>query len=283
MAEPAVRIRSGAATDAGRVRLHNEDSFLAANPVFLVADGMGGHSRGDAASAETVRKFEALAGRDWVSSADLHETMAAAAEAVSALAGPGRAPGTTLAGVAVTQQSGRPYWLAFNIGDSRVYLLREDELEQISVDHSRRQELLEAGVAPESIEVGRNIITRALGAGRGGVPVMDQWLLPLTPGDRVLICSDGLSSEIEDAELALTLGAVDDPLDAARALVAAALEAGGHDNITAVVVDALWPAGDPADEVEDTLTGAPFGLTDDDDDDDDTFDLSRRSEDSSKE
>lgn len=262
-AEFTLEIRSGAATDTGRVRPHNEDSYLAASPLFLVADGMGGHSRGDAASAETVRHFEALAGRDWVSAADLHDTIAAASRAVDALPREGRAPGTTLAGVGLTLQGGRPYWLAFNIGDSRVYLWRDDALEQVSVDHSRRQELLEAGAVPESLGVSRHIITRAIGAGRGGVPVMDQWLLPLSSGDRMLICSDGLSSELPDEAMAVILRAHDDPQDAARALLAAALDAGGHDNVTVVVVDA---AG--ADEVEDTLTGVPS------DDDDDTLDLS---------
>lgn len=264
LAELSLAIRSGAATDTGRVRTHNEDSYLAASPVFLVADGMGGHTRGDAASAETVRHFEALAGRDWVEASDLHETMVAAARAVEALASDGRAPGTTLAGVGLTLQGGRPYWLAFNIGDSRVYLFRDGRLEQISVDHSRRQELLEQGAAPESLTVGRNIITRALGGGQSALPVMDHWLLPLTGGDRILICSDGLTSEVDDDRLRQALAELDDPLEVARALVASAVEAGGQDNVTVVVVDADSDA-DP-DDVEDTLTDVLSDFADHDDD-----------------
>lgn len=273
--EPVFRVRSGAATDTGHFRRHNEDAYLAARPIFLVADGMGGHHRGDAASAEAVRHFEVLAGRDWVGAHELHEAMSAAASGISALASDGPAPGTTLAGVALTSQSGRAYWLAFNVGDSRVYLLRNGEFEQVSVDHSRRQELLEAGVEPEAIRVGRNVITRALGAGRPGVPLLDQWLLPAQEGDRVLVCSDGLTTDVSDPLILATLRSAPDPQDAARALVAAALNAAGRDNVTAVVVDAvevttLGPAGEPDDE--DTLNDVPsFAL------DDTTEDLSHPS------
>lgn len=256
---------SGAATDPGRIRQHNEDSYLAARPVFLVADGMGGHSRGDAASAEVVRQFEALAGRSWVDAEDVQRAVAAATAGIRALAGDGPAPGTTLAGVALTQQAGRAYWLAFNVGDSRVYLLRDGRLEQISVDHSQRQELLEAGADPGSIRVGRNVITRALGAGRPGVPVMDQWLRPARRGDRVLVCSDGLNTEVTDLLILATLQASADPQSTARALVVAALDAAGRDNVTAVVVDALEVSGGEGadDEDEITLTGLELDAADD--------------------
>lgn len=249
----SVQLRSGAATDAGRVRPHNEDSYLAAAPLFLVADGMGGHRGGAAASELVVRSFEPLAGREWVTPADLHGAVSTAAAAVETLAGEGAAPGSTLAGVAVTQADDRACWLVFNVGDSRVYLLREGSLEQVSVDHSRRQELLEAGEPPESIMVGRNVITRALGGGTRGVPVLDQWLLPAERGDRLLICSDGLSTEVTRVLLSAILQSRPDPQDAARALVEAALEAGGRDNITAIVLDAVDVTGGLAGDDEDTL------------------------------
>lgn len=262
--EPVFRVRSGAATDVGRVRVHNEDAFLAAHPVFLVADGMGGHTRGDAAAAAVVRVFEELGGRSWLDVGDLHEATAAAASAIGDLAGPGRPPGTTLAGVATTRQADRPYWLVFNVGDSRIYLLRDGRLEQLSVDHSRRQEMIDAGIDPDEVRIGRNIITRALGAGRPGVPALDQWLLPAQVGDRMLVCSDGLTAEVPDPQLLATLQEHSDPQDAARALVAAALDTEGRDNVTVVVVDAVEVAGaDAPAEDEDPTQPEAAGLDDD--------------------
>lgn len=251
------------------MRPHNEDSFLAAAPVFLVADGMGGHSRGAAASTAVVQAFEPLAGRPWVSAADLQAAVARAAAGVAALGGDGSPPGSTLSGAALTEQDGHPCWLVFNVGDSRVYLLRDGRLEQITVDHSRRQELLEAGASPESIQVGRNVITRALGAGQAGVPAVDQWLVPAAQGDRVLVCSDGLSAEVTAVFLLATLQSVTDAQDAARALVAAALAAGGSDNVTALVVDAVEVTGDVPSEDDDTLASGVL-----EDHADDTLDLS---------
>lgn len=268
-AMPAFRVVCGGVTDAGRMRPHNEDSFLAAAPVFLVADGMGGHSRGAAASTAVVQAFEPLAGRPWVSAADLQAAVARAAAGVAALGGDGSPPGSTLSGAALTEQDGHPCWLVFNVGDSRVYLLRDGRLEQITVDHSRRQELLEAGASPESIQVGRNVITRALGAGQAGVPAVDQWLVPAAQGDRVLVCSDGLSAEVTAVFLLATLQSVTDAQDAARALVAAALAAGGSDNVTALVVDAVEVTGDVPSEDDDTLASGVL-----EDHADDTLDLS---------
>jgi len=146
--------------------------------------------------------------------------------------------------------------------------VRDGRLEQISVDHSHRQELLEAGADPESIRVGRNVITRALGAGSPGVPVMDQWLRPARRGDRVLVCSDGLNTEVTDPLILATLLASPDPQEAARALVSAALTAAGRDNVTAVVVDALVVSsatGDDGDGGDDEDTLSPPELEVDDD------------------
>nr|NLI49960.1 serine/threonine-protein phosphatase [Propionibacterium sp.] len=269
-AEPVFRVSAGAASDVGHVRLHNEDAYLAAHPVFLVADGMGGHTRGDAAAAAVVRVFERLGGRSWLDAAELHEATAAAASEIEELAGHGRAPGTTLAGVATTRQADRPYWLVFNVGDSRIYLLRDGRLEQLSVDHSRRQDLIDAGIDPDEVRIGRNIITRALGAGRPGVPVLDQWLLPAQGGDRMLVCTDGLTAEVSDDQLLATLTAHADPQDAARALVAGVLTGAARDNVTAVVVDAVEVAGaeTPVDDEDAATQPEGAGL------DDDTVDLS---------
>ncbi len=235
---PCLELRAGAATDPGRFRDHNEDSYWAHRPVFLVADGMGGHARGDVASAEAVRQFSQVHG-EWTDASAIHTAMATAATNIAALAGSGRAPGTTLAGVAVTEQAGRPYWLVFNVGDSRVYLARDGHLEQVSVDHSRRQELVDLGLVEQSKAIGGNIITRALGGGLLGVPVLDQWLLPLLPHDRILVCSDGLSSELTPMLMLAMLRSIEDPEEAAAHLVRAAVTASGRDNVTAVVVDAV--------------------------------------------
>ena len=219
------------------------------------------------ASAAVVAAFEPLTGRSSASAAELLETVAVAASRVGALGGGGPgAPGTTLAGVLLTEQAGRAYWLAFNVGDSRVYLLRDGAMEQISVDHSRRQELLDAGVDPERTTAARNVITRAIGGGRPGMPVVDQWLRPAARGDRVLICSDGLTTELTDVLIQATLRSNADPQDAARALVGAALEAGGRDNVTAVVVDASRvgsTAGATGDD-EDTFDDGPQAALDED-------------------
>ena len=137
--------------------------------------------------------------------------------------------------------------MVFNVGDSRVYRLAADRIVQLTVDHSEVQELVLAGVLTREqarTHPRRNIVTRALGS----APTVhsDHWLLPAVGGDRFLICSDGLSGELPD-EVILPLLTVGVPQQAAEALVAAANDAGGRDNVTAVVVDIVgdaWPADD---------------------------------------
>jgi len=137
--------------------------------------------------------------------------------------------------------------MVFNIGDSRVYRLSGDRLEQLTVDHSEVQELVLAGVITREqarTHPRRNVVTRALGSDAGLLP--DHWLLPAIGGDRYLICSDGLFSELPD-EVIRPLLAAGTPQRAAEALVAAANDAGGRDNVTAVVVD-IDSDDDEADE-----------------------------------
>lgn len=236
----------GACTDPGD-RPRNEDAHLAVEPLFLVADGMGGHEDGVLASACVVDAFRPLLARTSVTADEVREAISAASAAVHRLVSGDRSPGSTLAGVAVTEQDGRACWLVFNIGDSRVYRLgANDQLEQISVDHSHVQELVDAGEltargAKEHVQ--RNVITRALGAGMPGAPEPDQWLLRIEPGDRMLVCSDGLTGEVTDQLIAATLLSTADPEQAAADLVQAAVDAGGRDNVTAIVVDAVDVAG----------------------------------------
>lgn len=112
-------VQSGAATDVGRVRSLNEDSYVAAAPVFVVADGMGGHAAGERASGEAIAALRTLVGQD-VSPDDVYQRVAEARARVDAIEAPrGRDAGTTLSGVVVTWQGGEPYWLVVNIGDSR--------------------------------------------------------------------------------------------------------------------------------------------------------------------
>ena len=249
----------GATTSQGAVRSHNEDSWYAGGRVFVVADGMGGHQRGEAASRVVAQAFTALAGDEWLTAHALCEVLGRAADEVSALAAAGPPPGTTVVGVGLASQEGAPCWLVFNVGDSRAYLLRNGELKQISIDHSRVQQLIdsgEAGSGRRAAVAPRNVITRAIGGGMRGPVEVDQWLLPATEGDRLLLCSDGLHTEVSDQLIAATLLSTRDPRRAADQLVAAAVAAGGHDNVTVVIVDALRVIG-----ADGTVAGASVETT----------------------
>lgn len=248
-----MRTSWGSATDRGRVRRLNEDSLLAYPPVFVVADGMGGHHAGDVASRIAVEELATLAGRPEVAADDVHVAVQRIAHRLRETVGE-RTAGTTLAGVGVASHNKGSYWLVFNIGDSRVYRWAAGLLTQISVDHSVVQELVDRGeLAPH--EAGahpdRHVITRAIGTGPDPEP--DYWLIPAAPGDRILVCTDGLTSELDDRRLAKVLGAVADPQQAATELVEAAVLHGGRDNVTVVVVDVAAGGHDPA---ESTAEGA---------------------------
>lgn len=243
-----VDLHHGAATDVGLVRQVNEDSLLVAPPVFVVADGMGGHSGGDVASRIVVEEFARLAeGYDPRRGAECVTDTIVRAQArivdygaAQRLNQPGWHAGTTAVVAVLVEDSGVPKWLLANVGDSRIYRLYDSRLEQVSVDHSVVQELIDSGeITPD--EAGehpeRHIITRALGSHEAVEP--DFFLLPLGSVERLLLCSDGISGMIDDKEIEAILLEVADPRDAADALVAAAITAGGRDNATAVVVDVV--------------------------------------------
>src|SRR5690606_11443561 len=127
----------GAATHQGARRKLNEDSYLASGSVFFVADGMGGHDAGEVASAAAVEALRPLVESEVVGADSVRCRVRVAHESVLAIeTTPGRGAGTTLTGVALTEQGGEPYWLVVNLGDSRTYRLSDGELEQVSVDHS---------------------------------------------------------------------------------------------------------------------------------------------------
>jgi protein phosphatase len=235
------RLSYGYGTDRGLRRELNEDSFIAADPVFAVADGMGGHEAGEIASGMCVRTLgsapELASGVRTASAADLQACLLKADAAIRDATG-ARA-GTTLSGVVVVEQMGLPYWLVMNIGDSRTYRLSQGEFAQISVDHSEVQELVDSGdITSEQAAVHprRHVVTRALGT--GDETEADFWLLPIQEGDRIMVCSDGLNGELSDDHMFRILSTVAHPQDAVDALIQAALRSGGRDNVTVIVVDA---------------------------------------------
>ena len=246
----------GAATAIGRVRRVNEDSYLISPPLYAVADGMGGHGSGDVASALAIDALQACALLHSLSTdavlATLYEANRVIVEA-AAERGNADGMGTTVTGLALIETSGGGHVMVFNIGDSRVYRLADSRLDQITVDHSEAQELVVAGHLTRDearTYPRRNIITRALGS--DPPPAPDHWLLPAIVGDRYLLCSDGLFSELTDDQI-LSVLRVGDPQHAADMLVAAANDAGGRDNITIVVVDIHRDEGDDRAAQDDTI------------------------------
>lgn len=232
---PGLPVTWGAATDTGGRPL-NEDAYLAAPPVFVVADGMGGHRGGDRAAAAVVAAFELYAGQPWLQPDELYAAVAGAALDIATIAPGPQAPGSTVSGAALTTSGGVPCWLVFNVGDSRTYRLQGEQLEQISVDHSVAEMLRASGDLEGARQAARNLITRAIGAGQSAAPTIDQWLLPAQPGDRLLICSDGLTGEVTDQVIAAVLAGEADSQAAAETLVRTAVAGGARDNVTAVVV-----------------------------------------------
>jgi serine/threonine protein phosphatase PrpC len=225
----------GAATSVGRVRQVNEDSYLAVPPLFVVADGMGGHGAGNVASRIAIEEMTACAAlRPLFAEAVLTALEQANTHIIER--DEANRMGTTAAGVAALETVSGEHLMVFNIGDSRVYRLAGGRLEQLTVDHSQVQELVVAGVITREqarTHPRRNVVTRALGSDAGHP---DHWLLPVISGERYLICSDGLTGELADQAIARLLAA-GTPQQAAEALVAAANEAGGRDNVTAVVFE----------------------------------------------
>ena len=243
----AVTLGWAAATDTGLRRKHNEDSVLARAPIFAVADGMGGHAAGDYASNAVVTRLSERITTETAIPADIDSALRDAVEDIALISGNSLlGTGTTATGVALTELGADPCFLVFNIGDSRVYRWQSGRLGQITVDHSVVQTLVDAGtITREQAErhPDSNIITRAVGF--NVPPVPDYWTLPAEPGLRLLVCSDGLNKELSDRDIALHLQARKDADTTARALVRHALEQGGRDNVTVIVLDVLAVESDP--------------------------------------
>lgn len=236
-----VELAWAALTDTGLRREVNEDSFLADSPIFAVADGMGGHAAGDFASAAVVTRLATHIGEAIVGTSEIDASLRAAVDDMRRGKGvTDEGSGTTVTGVAVAVVGGRAAFLVFNIGDSRVYRLRGGELEQLTVDHSIVQELVDAGqITREEADTHphANVITRAVGFHEAPVP--DYRAIPLEAGSRILVCSDGLTKELTPYGIRHFLLANPRPQSAARQLMDAALGNGGRDNVTVVIVDVV--------------------------------------------
>ena len=240
-ADGIIRLTWAAATDRGHRRSANEDSYVAQSPIFAVADGMGGHSAGDLASAAVVTRLAEVIGDGFATTSAIDRALVKATSDIEIVGeGSELGVGTTVTGVVLTLQGGEPYFSVFNIGDSRVYQFEHGELRQVTVDHSVVQEMVDSGLidrAQAEHHPDSNVITRAVGFNMP--PAADYWMLPMRPGFRLLICSDGLTKELGDERLRFHLAAGVGARQTAHALVDAALAAGGRDNVTCIVLDVV--------------------------------------------
>jgi serine/threonine protein phosphatase PrpC len=256
-------VRCGCATDVGRLRSENQDSMYAGDGLYLVADGMGGQPAGDVASKLAIAELSSLTERVTAERVPAEGTEAAGLSVPALQAGIRRANdrlvaeghqdparygmGTTLAGLALVDD-GR--WAVLNIGDSRVYRYADGQLTQLTVDHSAVQQLVDAGLLDARAALRhprRNVVTRSLGT--QPPPKPDIALRDPVPGERFVVCSDGLTNELSDTEIGLLLADCADPQQAADQLVERAVLAGGRDNVTVIVVqldeaDQVTEAGD---------------------------------------
>jgi len=225
-------------SDTGRVRLHNEDRSIATARILAVADGMGGAKAGEVAAQVAV---DSLSGLTAVDSETVRRAIERANRAIRRMAS--EDPDKSGMGTTMTAALLRDGQLdVIHVGDSRAYLWREGRLSQVTEDHSVVGELVRRGsITAEEAEVHphRNVITRALGA--EAEVQADTVSTGLHDGDVVLLCSDGLSSYVSEADIAAALEGADTLADAARALVAKANAAGGVDNVT-VVLARVGPA-----------------------------------------
>jgi serine/threonine protein phosphatase PrpC len=259
----AYRWWSSCRTTEGLRRRHNEDAALEMDNLglWVVADGMGGHQRGDVASRQVV---EALTGLSAKSSLDslakavrtrLNEANSRVFAMASTL-GSNQVIGSTVVALLAARREALCLWA----GDSRAYLLREGSLVQLTHDHSVVQQLVDKGdVAPEEARVHptANRITRAVGAERR--LQLDEYRFRLRDNDTVLLCSDGLTKEVQDAELAAILEG--DCEQATQDLVELSLERGARDNVTVVVVRFEATTGTYTADDEDTAVNYSLRLS----------------------
>ena len=232
---------SAAISHTGKVRSNNQDSGYSGSNLFAVADGMGGHAGGDVASSLAIARLERLdqpfestsaaerALRDAIAdaAAELIDTVHVRPE----LAG----MGTTVSALVMVDD----YAVIAHIGDSRIYLYRDDALTQITTDHTFVQRLVDSGrITPEEARYHprRSVLMRVLGD-MDANPELDSFIMPTQDGDRWLLCSDGLSGVVDDPHTAKALGLGLAPGRTADILLKQALDGGAPDNVTVVLVD----------------------------------------------
>jgi PPM family protein phosphatase len=246
---PFLELQPFGVTDAGKVRQNNEDALLVGEgedeTLFVVADGIGGFEAGEVASSLAVEALKELRpDRSFKTAiAEANRRILAAGRTDEKLSG----MGTTVVAIRFGGTQREPLAEVAHVGDSRAYLVRGGEMNPITEDHSLVAELVRSGdltrdQAAEHPQ--KNLITRALGADED--VAVDTTVLPIEADDRVLLCSDGLSDMVPEARISeLLLDSPQDPERAARDLLAAALDAGGNDNITVIVVDVKEQAPPP--------------------------------------
>jgi serine/threonine protein phosphatase PrpC len=256
--------KSAALSDVGKIRSNNQDSGYAGTRLFVVADGMGGHAGGDVASAIAIRRIRET-DRQYTSPGDAEFALQSSLIAANQLLAETVFEHQELTGMGTTVSAmlrvGDSMAIA-HIGDSRIYLWREEELSQITSDHTFVQRLVDSGrITPEEAAVHprRSVLMRVLGD-VDAAPEIDTATLGTQPGDRWLICSDGLSSYLAEDRIKKALGAGLDADETARRLVKETLDHGAPDNVTVVVVD-VDETGDSAVEPPVTVGSASVPLT----------------------
>ena len=240
------RFNYGSVSDLGRVRAVNQDAALVADDLFVVADGMGGHRGGEVASeiAVTVMGSEVV-------EPTVDALVAAVISANRKINNRSRdeaelsGMGTTVTAMALISDDEGERLGVVNVGDSRTYVVDQDELIQLTDDHSLVGEMLRSGQLTKEEALDhpqRNILTRALGV--DSEVEVDWFEIQIRAGDRFLLCTDGLFNEVSEDQIASVLRRLADPDEAAQELVRLAVEHGGRDNITVVIVDVDEGAGD---------------------------------------
>lgn len=234
-------IRAAAASHVGKVRSNNQDSGYAGASLFLVADGMGGHAGGDVASAIATNRIKEI-DHDYPTADEALQALQSALLAANGLLAETvfEHPELTGMGTTVSALIRVDDKIAFaHIGDSRIYLLRDGKLQQVTIDHTFVQRLVDTGRITEEEALThprRSVLMRVLGDVDSS-PEIDTWVADTRPGDRWLLCSDGLSGVVKPEAIEAVLANIASPKGAADRLVRASLDAGAPDNVTVVVVD----------------------------------------------
>jgi serine/threonine protein phosphatase PrpC len=237
----AILGKSAAVSHVGKIRANNQDSGYAGTHLFVVADGMGGHAGGDVASAIAINRI-AEVDREFTSANDAEFALQSALIAANTLLAETVFEHSELTGMGTTVSGFlrvADKLAIAHIGDSRIYRFRDRVLEQITADHTFVQRLVDSGrITPEEAAVHprRSVLMRVLGD-VDAAPEIDTTVVETLPGDRWLLCSDGLSSYVSDEKMQIVLATVPDTEDAAKRLVKESLDQGAPDNVTVVVVD----------------------------------------------